>query len=390
MSQIIIKNAKIVLLSEIRANYSVLIENGRIAMVAPTTKLKQQADQIIDAQGDYLAPGFIDLHFHGSGGYLIDNGSNSLAALCAILPKFGVTGFLAGVSPLPKGEDVALLTNLARTKSEGAAVLGFHLEGPFLSLYGAIPPDTMGKADIERVEALIKAVYPYKAVFSISPDVENITELLPLMGAHDTPVFMTHTAATVKQTQAAINAGVCHATHFYDVFPCPPVTDPGVRPCGAVEAVLADPRVSVDFILDGEHVDPVAVQMALCCKGPDKVCLITDANIGAAMPPGRYKFFKDEVVFAYPGGPARFSEHCQFAGGLCGSGLTMNLAVGNAIKMLGVDLPQAVRMASTNPARVLKLSATKGQITENFDADLVLLNDSLEVRQTWIQGKRVF
>ncbi len=147
---------------------------------------------------------------------------------------------------------------------------------------------------------------------SCSPEILN---LIPLMRENDAAVFMTHTAANVKQTQDAIEAGARHATHFSDAFRSPPETDPGVRPCGAVEAILADERVSVDFILDGEHVDPVAVKMALACKGPDRVCLVTDANIGAGLPPGKYINYRgEEIEFTYSGGPARRSASKSSSG----------------------------------------------------------------------------
>lgn len=209
---------------------------------------------------------------------------------------------------------------------------------------------------------------------------------MPVMAAGDTPVFITHTRANVKQTQLAIEAGASHATHFYDVFPCPDEIDPGVRPCGVVEAVLADERVSVDFIVDGEHVDPVAVKMALQCKGPDKVCLITDANIGAGNPPGVYQFGDEKVEFKYQGGPARMTADSAVPGGLAGSGLTMDLAVKNTVEMVGLDLPLAVKMASDNPARVLGLKNT-GKIKVGYDADIVLLDEGLKVTYTLIAGK---
>ncbi len=137
------------------------------------------------------------------------------------------------------------------------------------------------------MQALIDAAAPYKAVFAVAPDFEGIGDLLPLMTKNDTPAFITHTRADVVQTQAAIAGGACHATHFYDVFYPPESNDGGVRPCGVVEAVLESDGTSVDFILDGEHVDPIAVKLALKCKGLDKVCLITDSNLGAGLPPGR-------------------------------------------------------------------------------------------------------
>lgn len=198
---------------------------------------------------------------------------------------------------------------------------------------------------------------------------------------------MTHTAATVEQTAAAIEAGVRHATHFYDVFPVPDESDPGVRPCGAVEAVLADPRVSVDFILDGEHVAPVACRMALACKGTRGVALITDANVGAGLAPGRtYRFADYGVTFAYEGGPARMAADGPVPGALAGSGLTLDAALRNAVRMLGLDLPKAVALVSSTPARILGLDHRKGHIAEGYDADLVRLDDELRVKQTWIAG----
>jgi len=129
--------------------------------------------------------------------------------------------------------------------------------------------------------------------------------------------------------------------------------------------------------------------MALQCKGPDRVCLITDANIGAGLPPGRYKFVGNtEIEFAYPGAPARFTaDHPTYPKCLAGSGLTLDCAVRNAVRLLGVDIPQAVRMASANPAQVLRISGVKGQVKEGFDADLVLLDESLNVCRTWVAGR---
>ena len=239
--------------------------------------------EVLDAGDSYIVPGFIDLHTHGVHYFRVDNGPEDLAGMCRIFPQYGVTGFLPTVIPRPMGEDTDFLGKLSGAITDGAEILGFHLEGPFLKLTGAIIAEALSDTNISRAESLIQASKPYMAIFSVSPDVDGIENLLPIMSVDKTPVFMTHTAATVKQTQAAIESGVLHATHFYDVFPCPPVQDLGVRPCGAVEAVLADRRVSVDFILDGVHVDPVAVQMAILCKskGPGCVCLITDSSCGS-------------------------------------------------------------------------------------------------------------
>jgi N-acetylglucosamine-6-phosphate deacetylase len=389
MSKLLIKNVTVIMLDGLLENHSVLSDAGKIVKIGHDDDLgEEQSAEIIDAGGKYLAPGFIDLHFHGLDKYLVDNGADDLMNICRLLPRYGVTGFLPTVCPLPKGEDAEFVKSLSGVKSRGAQILGFNHEGPFLTLTGALPPEALGQADAERVESLTEASKPYKAIFSIAPDFDGILELMPLIAANNTPVFMTHTKANVRQTQAAIEAGARHATHFYDVFPCPQETDPGVRPAGAVEAILADERVSVDFILDGEHVDPVVVKMSLRCKGPDRVCLITDSNVGAGLPPGRYTAFGDaEIVIAVAGGPARMTENSPHPGALAGSGLTMDLAVRNAISMLGVDLPLAVRMATANPAKVIGIDDSKGQIKVGFDADMVLLDNDLSVIQTFIEGK---
>lgn len=386
MKKTIIRQVDVVLADCVLERHTIEIENGMIRCVLPEgAGGPYDSAEVLDALGHYLVPGFIDLHIHGTHEYLIDNGPEELTRICKILPRYGVTGFLPTVCPRPKGEDAVFLSSLAAVQSSGATILGFHLEGPFLTITGALPPEALGTNDPDRVNALIAAACPYRAVFSISPDFEGIGDLLPIMRTNDTPIFITHTRADVKQTQAAIEGGARHATHFYDVFYAPEANG-GVRPCGAVEAILADERVTVDFILDGEHVDPVAVTMALKTKSGGGVSLITDAQIGAGLPPARYMFGKEEVEYKYPGGPARMTENSRKPCGLAGSGLTMDVAFRNAMKILNVSLPQAVLMVSTNPACVLGLDGRKGLIAEGYDADLVLLDRDFHVCQTWIGG----
>ena len=375
---------KIVAESEIVDGYLVL-DGGKIADI---TIVKPQCS--IDDRSDcYLVPGFIDMHIHGIHNFLVDDGPEALAGMCRTLPRYGVTGFLPTVSPSPMGQDSAYLKTLSATSPEGTHILGFHLEGPFLALTGAFNKDAIGGGGADRVRALIEAAKPYKCIFSISPDVEGIFDLIPIMAEGGNPVFMTHTAANVQQAQKAIELGARHCTHFYDVFPCPPVSEPGVRPSGIVEAVLADPRVSVDFILDGVHVDPIAVKMALVAKqgGPGKVCLITDANVGAGFEPGTYTFGNmGDICFDYPGAPARsVKDHT-----LAGSGLTLDVALQNAVKFLGLDLVTASKLLSYNPASVLHLENEKGLLASGYDADFVALDSNLEVQATWISGDEYY
>ena len=394
MSSLLITNVSCVLPESIVSEQAVFCRDGKIVQIGTqsdiTKKVNGQIDQTVDGHAGYLTPGFIDLHIHGLQHYHVQAGADALTQMSSLLCQYGVTGFLPTVCPRSIDEDVLLLRQLAQVKTTGAEILGFHLEGPFLTLAGAIPPQTRKPACDDVTRNLIEAAKPYKTIFSISPDFPDIHKVIPTMKQNGGPVFITHTAANVEQTKAAIEAGASHATHFYDVFNAPEQTEPGVRPCGVVEAVMADDRVSVDFILDGIHVDPIAVQMALACKAPDRVCLITDAMVGATLPPGTYDFMGDTVEIAAEGAPARMAPGSRLPGALYGSGLTMDRALRNALQMLNIDLPQALRMTSTNPAKVLGLDNRIGKIEPGYDANLVLLDHSLQVVKTWIGGTNRF
>jgi N-acetylglucosamine-6-phosphate deacetylase len=392
MSSILIKNVKIIKENCITDNHSVLFENGKISKIYPEGQGKSiSAEETLDGSGRFLAPGYIDMHIHGVKGFLVDKGAQELQQMCKVLPEYGVTSFLPTVTPTVSEEkDITLLNSLSNAVSKGTEMLGFFMEGHFLAQSGAFQtlPENM---TIERVEKLKKAAFPFNTVFAISPEIEGVDKLIGAMKKNEFPVFITHTAANVEQTEKAMEAGAVHATHFYDVFPCPQEKDMGVRPSGAVEAILANPKASVDFILDGEHVDPIAVKMAIACKGREKVCLITDANLNAGMPPGSYDtMWGYGVEVAYEGGPARMDSKSKNPGGLAGSGLTMDRAVKNAVKLLGVDIPLAVAMASSNPARVLGIDGRKGFIKEGYDADIILLDGNLDIVGTWVGGRCCF
>lgn len=367
-------------------DHGVAIHDGKIVTFAPSAELVDlDCDEMLDFSGDYLVPGYIDMHIHGLHHHLMDNGVQDIEAISQKLPTYGTTSFLPTILPHLPHEEEEFLRSIAKAHSPGAKILGFFMEGPFLAKTGAIRPETLINRTVERVKAINNALAPHKVVFAISPELDGLEEAMKHM---QSPIFITHTQAGVQDTLKAIERGAKHATHFYDVFYAPQETDPGVRPCGAVEVILADPSVSVDFILDGEHVDPIAVKMALACKPSEKVCLITDSNIGAGLCPGRYKGFgDDEVNFAYPGSPARGTENSRYPGGLYGSGLTLDLAVRNVVGLQVAPLETAITMASTSPAKVLGVYGCKGDIDNGFDADILRLSSELKVMTAWVDGK---
>ena len=385
MPDMIIYNATVFHEGKFLHNSGIAVENGKIIHIDSTEKILQiDAEKRIDLAGEILAPGYIDLHTHGLLTYLIDKGKEDLEKMSANLPKFGTTSFLPTIIPHPAEEEISFLHDVAQAKAPGAEYLGFFSEGPFLAKTGAINPDALMDKTPERVLKIKNALKPYRVIFAISPEIPNLAAVMANM---DQPIFITHTQAGVEDSLNAVALGANHATHFYDVFHSPEETDPGVRPCGAVEVVLQNPEVSVDFILDGEHVAPIAVKLALTCKSIDKVCLITDSNIGAGLPPGRHTGIgSDEVEFAYPGGPARGTENSHAPGGLFGSGLTMDRAVKNVVKLRVGTAEEALTMASSTPAKILGVYGKKGDIAAGFDADFLHLDRDLNVKRTWVKG----
>jgi N-acetylglucosamine-6-phosphate deacetylase len=388
MERLIIEHADVITGDRILEDHTVVCEDGLIVGIAPSAPNAQGLK--VDARGRYLAPGYIDLHIHGYGGKLVEHGLEDLEAICRELPSHGVTGFLPTVCPIA-GDEMALLENLAKIQSKGTVPLGFFLEGHFLALTGAIK-NMKSDHTLRRVEGIKKALGSHKAVFGISPEIPGIGALLPCMTEGALPAFITHTRATYEETEKAIDAGARHATHFYDVFHYIGDKEGGVRGVGTVEAIMSHPEVSVDFILDGEHVHPGAVKMALSCKGPDKVCLITDANLNAGYKPGVYSGIGGtEIIMEYPGGPAReYAGSGQKPGGLVGSGLTMDLAVKNAVKLLGLPLENAVAMASANPAKVLGLENKLGKIAKGYEANFSLFDKDFSVTACYINGKKCY
>ena len=224
---------------------------------------------------------------------------------------------------------------------------------------------------------------------SISPETPNILPVIERLCQRGIVPFITHTRATAEQTQRAIDAGARHATHFYDVFHLPEETDPGVRPVGAVETILADPRCTVDFIADGVHVHPTAIKAAVAAKGPAGVMLTTDSNIGAGLPPGIYDSPMGQIKTSDAARLHRPGEPLD--GGLAGSTLTMNRGIANLLAWLGLPEEQTWAMGTSNVARLLRLT-TKVRASRLGCRPRALGANagSLRSRSTWVAGRCVY
>jgi N-acetylglucosamine-6-phosphate deacetylase len=364
----------------------------RIAAVGPGVRAVG-TDERVDAQGGVVSAGLIDVHTHGIKHYRYEAGPEELLQAARV---FGAYGCTAAYPTLVGKSDAAFLKLLSETcraldASQGACLPGVHVEGPFVAYTGA--GCTIVPADLGVLRELLAAGGGRVAAMSLSPELANIIPVIETLVAANVRPFITHTGATLAQTQKAMDAGARHATHFYDVFYPQPETDLGVRPVACVEAILADRRVSVDFIADGVHVDPTAVRMSLYAKGWENVMLITDSNVGAGLPPGDYDTPWGFRIHAHPDKAVRILPPHKLAGALAGSALTMNRAVANMLTWFADELPaeRVWAMATANPARLMGL-ADKGALRVGADADVVLWRQgaALEVARTWVGGVCVY
>jgi N-acetylglucosamine-6-phosphate deacetylase len=386
MSGYLLRNVRILEPGRRIVTGDLLVCNGRVAGQNPVPQAVGDDVVEIFGNGRLLTPGLIDIHTHGIRQSLYEEGGEGLRSAARELSRFGVTTILPTIIPRPdKPECFKLLSDLAAAIPEirDVNVPGLHLEGPFMAVGGAACPTLPG--DLDLLNRLLESCGGRVTVMSVSPETPGILPLIAELRRRNIRVFLTHTRATVEQTEAALAAGACHATHFYNVFYAPLESDPGVRPAGAVEAILADARATVDFIADGVHVHPTAIRAAVAAKSWNGVILITDSNVGAGLPSGVYPTTWGFPVRVSPESAARHATENTLAG----STLTMDRGMANLLRWLDLPPEQIWAMGTLNPARLLGLTG-KGHLDTGADADLVLWDDDLTAAMTWTQGALVY
>jgi N-acetylglucosamine-6-phosphate deacetylase len=392
MTSVLIENATLIHPGEKSVLGSVLSMGGKITALDPPANQIPANIERVDAEGALVTPGLIDIHTHGVHDFSYERSPEDLVEGVSHLSRYGTTTVLPTLYTVLRRDSLAKLERLAIALDsiQGVDAPGFHLEGPFLALPGAGPATVPG--DLSLLNDLLSAAHGRVLAMSVSPDCPNILPVIEKLREQRIAVFLTHTRASVAETQSAIAAGARHATHFYNVFPVPAEPEPGVRPIGAVEAILAEPRCSVDFICDGIHVDPLVIQLALLAKSWRGVVAITDSNIGAGQADGIY-----DTPWGYPvrvseGNAVRVeSSGHPLDGLLAGSSLTMDRALANLMKWLPLPLHEIVAIATCNPALSVGLDQ-KGSLNVGADADLVLWHRTgsrLQARRTWLRGECV-
>ena len=368
------------------------VEAGRIVEVGSREGKQIPGNSQFSDLGDALiAPGYLDLHIHGSAGAdVMDDGADALPTIERFLTHCGVTSYFPTTVTAPIDKILRALERLAgaietrqqrpesgvqgEKKGVRAIPLGIHLEGPFIShaKRGVHPPENLMPPKLATFERFWEAARGNIRMITIAPELDGAEELIASAAKRGVCVSLGHSAADLDSSKRAIAAGARHATHTFNAMRPIEHREPGI-----LGAVLTDERVSADLIADGIHLDPTIVKLVAEAKGLDGTVLITDATAATGMPEGRYHLGALEVEVR--------DGKCMANGRLAGSVLTMDLAVRNLVKFAGWDLSEAAAAASRNPARTARFDK-KGRLEVGADADFVILNDRGEVVRTFIGG----
>lgn len=361
------------------ANRVVLVDRGRIVAVTTANDPRCAQARLHDLGGAMLLPGFVDSQVNGGGGALF-NDDPSVATIRTIGEahrRFGTTAFL----PTLISEDFTIIARAIRAvrtaiEERVPGVIGVHIEGPFINELrkGAHDPAKIRDLDA-RDAALLSSLGVGKTLVTLAPEMTT-PATLRLLAKEGVVISAGHTNGTFDEITRALHSGVTGVTHLFNAMS--PLSH---REPGAVGAALHDPDCWCGIIVDGRHVHPAALKIALACKRADRFMLVTDAmpNVGTGqdsfMLQGRRITVKDGVCV-------------DESGTLAGAAIDMASAVRNTVEMLGLPLERAVRMASTYPAQFLGLGGEMGRIAAGYRANLVAANDKLEILSSWIDGAR--
>jgi N-acetylglucosamine-6-phosphate deacetylase len=359
------------------SDHTLLLSGTRIEALVPAGDSRCQNAVAVDLEGQLLLPGFIDVQVNGGGGVLFNDDPSlaSIRAIGAAHRRFGTTGFL----PTLISDDLDTIAQ-AIAAVQGAldaglpGVLGIHIEGPFLNWArrGVHDPKHLRLLDTSLV-SLLCGLRSGRTLVTLAPEMTT-TAMIAKLAEAGVLISAGHSDATYQETIAAIEHGVRGFTHLFNAMARIEPRQPGI-----VGAALYDADTWCGIIVDGHHVDPVMLKLALRCKRHDRFMLVTDA-----MPP----VGSDEPSFVLQGKTITVADGmCRDEKGtLAGTALDMATAVRNAVSLLDLSVVDAARMASEYPAEFLGLGHELGRIAPGFRANLVQLNDAFEVRRTWIDG----
>jgi N-acetylglucosamine-6-phosphate deacetylase len=370
-------NGRLLTGSGLVSGQTLLLSGTRIEALVDPADARCKDAVSVDLGGQLLLPGFIDVQVNGGGGVLFndDPSPESIRAIGAAHRRFGTTGFM----PTLISDDLDTIgRGIAAVQASLDAgmpgVLGIHIEGPFLNWARRGVHDSKHLRLLDNsLVSLLSRLRAGRTVVTLAPEMTT-PEMVAQLAARGILVSAGHSEASFAETNAAIAHGLRGFTHLFNAMARLEPREPGI-----VGAALYDENTWCGIIVDGHHVDPVMLQLALRCKRHDRFMLVTDAMPAVG---------STEPTFVLQGRTIRVVDGiCRDENGtLAGTALDMAAAVRNAVSLLGLDVVEAARMASEYPADFLGLGSELGRIAPGYRANLVLMDDELRVRNTWIEG----
>ncbi len=370
----------------------IVIKDGKIENVGTQSTITVPSDaEVFDYGNDILAPGLMDIHCHGC--YTGQAGQSAEKALqmAEYIVRGGTTSFLPTVM---KAEDTQNVAEARRIQKEqglkGAEMVGIHLEGPFLEpkkVEGVNTGDDDAPApSLELLEEILKAGEGGVRIMGLGILLPNAEKVVRRLREEGIVVSIAHTKANWQQFEQAAQMGYHHGTHTYNVM-----TGLHHRRPGVVGGLLTHDGFTCELISDGMHVHPWAMDVAIRCKGPDRIAIITDLSM-AGVPDGEYEsgVFGFGIAIVVKDGLARIKGSNENQDNtMAGSTLLQNVGVRNVHK-LGYSLPDAFRMGSLTPARIVGLDKVKGSLEITKDADVIVIDDDINVKAAYVKGNLMY
>ncbi len=358
------------------------VEGGCIRLLPKDGALEEGA-KVYDAEGKKVVPGFLDIHTHGAVGVDVNAATaEELGKIGHFMATQGTTSWLCSVLTDTKEQTLWCIDEFKKHKkleNDGADLLGIHLEGPFLAkeFKGAMPEHLLRDADVELLKEYQEAAEGNIRYLTVSPEIEGIVDAIPAVRDLGIVVAIGHSGADYDTSMKAIENGAASCTHIFNAMKLLHQHFP------AIMGAAMESDIYCEAICDGRHLHPGVVRLLIKTKGLDRVVAITDSIMAAGLPDGNYKLGVNDVVVV--DGDAKLASN----GVRAGSTLTTGQALKNIMKFTGRPIEEVLQLLTVNPAKLIGVFDKKGSIADGKDADLVILDEENNVKDTFVRGKQV-
>lgn len=386
-----IVNGKVLTPQAILDNATVVVKDGKINGVFTDTVDIEEAD-IIDAHGNFVSPGFIDIHLHGGGGYdFMDNTVEAFQQIAITHARHGTTAMTPTTLTSTKENLIKTLETYeltTKTQYKGAGFLGVHIEGPYFAMNqrGAQDPKYIRLPDANEYNEILNR-FPFITRWSAAPELPGASEFGRVLRERNIIASIAHTEALYADVIKAQAVGYSLMTHLYSGM-VGVIRKEGFRYAGTVESAFLLDDMDVEVIADLKHLPSELLQLVYKIKGSDHMALITDAMraAGTNVSTSKLGSLEDGLDVIVEDGVAKLPDRLSFAGSVA----TTDKLLKNVVENVGVSITEAVKMLTATPARIMKVQNSKGKIEKGFDADLVIFDKGFEIRTTIVGGETVY